>query len=272
MEWFITRSALFYLGGFLGWVMEVFFRRFVSQKKWVNPGFLTGPLLPLYGFGLTAFYVFCNEIPWASISDQVWVYRLVEVLCVGAFMTLIEYIAGLIFIKGAGVKLWDYHDRWGNIQGIICPLFSFIWLLIGAVYIFGLNDYVFVPFCAWIWANYIPINFVLGALYGILVVDFGWSIGLVAKVRKAVADHKLVVGWEEMKVSFQETAKKARQHMSWIFPFHARKKDSFNEMMAEYTTNLRRELQAEAEKKAAAKARREARHAAHRKAQEEPKK
>ncbi|MGN0035225.1 MAG: hypothetical protein ACI364_05820 [Coriobacteriales bacterium] len=34
--------------------MELFFRRFISsnnpQRKWINPGFLAGPYLPLYGF------------------------------------------------------------------------------------------------------------------------------------------------------------------------------------------------------------------------------
>ena len=34
-------------------------------------------------------------------------------------ITALEYVAGLIFIRGMKIKLWDYSDRWGNIQGII---------------------------------------------------------------------------------------------------------------------------------------------------------
>ena len=41
--------------------------------------------------------------------------------------TLIEYFAGLIFIKGMHVKLWDNSDEKFNIQGIICPKFTFFW-------------------------------------------------------------------------------------------------------------------------------------------------
>ena len=57
-------------------------------------------------------------------------------------ITVIEYIAGLIFIKGMNIKLWDYSDQWGNVQGIICPLFSFFWLLLSATYYFFIHPYI----------------------------------------------------------------------------------------------------------------------------------
>ena len=42
---------IFFVGCTLGWILELFFRRIV-HGKWVNPGFLVGPYLPIYGFGL----------------------------------------------------------------------------------------------------------------------------------------------------------------------------------------------------------------------------
>ena len=51
-------------------------------------------------------------------------------------MTFTEYIAGLIFIKGLKIKLWDYSNRRGNIQGIVCPLFSLLWGLIAAGFVY----------------------------------------------------------------------------------------------------------------------------------------
>ena len=33
-----------------------FFRRFFSIRKWINPGFLNGPYLPMYGFGALLFH------------------------------------------------------------------------------------------------------------------------------------------------------------------------------------------------------------------------
>ena len=47
---------LFLTGAFLGYLLEVLFRRFFTAKKWVNPGFMRGPWLPLYGFGVVLMF------------------------------------------------------------------------------------------------------------------------------------------------------------------------------------------------------------------------
>ena len=57
-------------------------------------------------------------------------------------ITALEYVAGLIFIRGMKIKLWDYSDRWGNIQGIICPLFTFFWMVLSAVYYFLIHPHI----------------------------------------------------------------------------------------------------------------------------------
>ena len=53
---FLHLTFLFMVGSILGWVMELIFRRIV-HKKWVNPGFLKGPYLPIYGIGLVILYI-----------------------------------------------------------------------------------------------------------------------------------------------------------------------------------------------------------------------
>ena len=56
----LVLAFLFAIGSLLGWCLEVVYRRFSPNNKsrrWINPGFLIGPYLPLYGFGLTALYL-----------------------------------------------------------------------------------------------------------------------------------------------------------------------------------------------------------------------
>ena len=116
MNLFLTFMFIFYIGCTCGWIMELFFRRAVSGK-WVNPGFLIGPYLPIYGFGLaalTAIYLMFHNLN---------VHPIIVILLMGATMTLIEFIGGLSFVDGKGPKLWDYSNEWGNYKGIICPLF-----------------------------------------------------------------------------------------------------------------------------------------------------
>ena len=60
----------------------------------------------------------------------------------GLSVTAIEYIAGIIFIKGMGVKLWDYSEEWGNIDGLICPLYTLFWTILGAIYYYLVNPYI----------------------------------------------------------------------------------------------------------------------------------
>lgn len=127
---FFRLAFLFMVGSVGGWIIEVFFRRFFSIKKWINPGFLNGPYLPMYGCGTVMLFGAC------FIPIPRWAITLMLVV----FLTLLEYVTGLIFIKGMKIKLWDYSERWGNIQGIICPLFSLFWGIIAAIFVYFLYD------------------------------------------------------------------------------------------------------------------------------------
>ena len=151
MKYLVLISTLFVIGSLIGWVIEVFFRRLISQKKWMNPGFLTGPYLPIYGFGVLVLYAVSN-IPLGISSIVLDIF--IRMLIIGFGMTFIEFIAGLIFIKGMKIKLWDYSNQKGNILGIICPQFSLIWLVVGSLYYFLLNP-VLVKGIGWISDNLI---------------------------------------------------------------------------------------------------------------------
>ena len=207
MKYLVIISTLFVIGSLLGWVIELFFRRFVSQKKWMNPGFLTGPYLPIYGFGVMVLYGVSN-IP-LGIEIKV-VDIVVHILVIGLGMTLIEFIAGLIFIKGFKVKLWDYSDRKGNIMGIICPSFSLIWLVVGSLYYFFLNP-LLVQGISWISENLIYTYFV-GGVMGAICVDFAYSIHLATKLKefKELQDLR----FEEFKVEFKKKVKELRDKAS----------------------------------------------------------
>ena len=160
MKYLVIISTLFVIGSLLGWCIELFFRRYVSQKKWMNPGFLTGPYLPIYGFGVILLYGLSN-IPIGIDNDFVEV--LIRIIIIGVAMTIDEFIAGLIFIKGFKIKLWDYSNRKGNIMGIICPIFSLIWLAVGSLYYFLLNPFL-VQSISWISENLIYTYFVGGVV------------------------------------------------------------------------------------------------------------
>ena len=200
MSYLVIISTLFVIGSLGGWGIELLFRRFVSQKKWMNPGFLTGPYLPIYGFGVLVLYAVSN-IP-LGIDGHIWDV-IIRVIIIGVGMSLIEFIAGLIFIKGLGIKLWDYSSRKGNIMGIICPSFSLIWLVVGSLYYFSLNP-VLVQGITWIAENLIYTYFI-GAVIGAMIVDFAYSIHLATKLK--VFNEYRALRFEEFKKEFKNKIK-----------------------------------------------------------------
>ena len=203
MKYLVIIATLFVIGSLFGWVLELFFRRFVSQKKWMNPGFLTGPYLPIYGSGVVVLYAISN-IP-LGINNEVWDI-ITRILIIGVGMTLIEFIAGLIFIKGLKVKLWDYSDRKGNIMGLICPSFSLAWLLVGSLYYFFINPFL-VQGIAWISENLIY-TFFVGIVVGMMIVDFAYSIHLATKLKEFSELQSL--RFEEFKSEFKRRIKEVR--------------------------------------------------------------
>ena len=139
---FIQTAYLFALGSIIGWVLEFFYRKFFDpvnvERKWLNPGFLTDPYLPLYGFALLLLFWLRRLEGFIPIENS-YIRKAVLFLIMAACITALEYFTGLIFIVRLKIMLWDYTQFWGNIQGIICPMYSFFWLVLSFGYCFFLD-------------------------------------------------------------------------------------------------------------------------------------
>ena len=236
-------AFLFFVGSVFGWCLEVLFRRFFTAKKWINPGFLTGPYLPLYGFGVAGLFGI-SRIPMNT--GYAWLDAVLIILIMGVTMTLIEYVAGLIFIKGMKIKLWDYSNRWGNIQGIICPLFSLFWLIVSAAFYFVIDTPV-LEAVTWFTSN-IWFAFFVGIFFGIFFVDLGCSLHLATRVRKFADEHGIIVHYEKLKETLREKREAAKEKVGFAFPLE--KMGEFKEQLAaakaKFTARMGRKKPAEA--------------------------
>lgn len=237
MSDFIAILSFFFLGGAFGFILELFFRRYVSQKRWVKPGFLVGPFIPLYGFGLAVLYSFDHFIPWESISHFEWLNLIVEIIVLGISLTLIELIAGLIFVKGMKLRLWDYSKQWGNFEGLICPLFSFFWLVGAALYVLLLSSPI-ESLGMFFDDNWIYLAYPIGIFTGLVLIDFAYSLGLAKKLREAVADKKFVASWEKAKIALQDYYAKLKKKQSLLLPFF-NKEDHFAEAIRERVAEIK---------------------------------
>ena len=222
MSVFLTLAYLFFVGSLSGWVIELLFRRFVSsanpERKWINPGFCTGPYLPIYGFGLCVLYLIASLEKLNFIPDTLWnkvVLFAVMALC----MTVIEYVAGLFCLKVAKVRLWDYSNAWGNIQGIICPKFSLILALLGAVYYFLIHPHI-LSALEWLSRN-LAFSFVIGLFFGIFIIDVVNSTQLVVKLRHFAEENDVIVRYETLKTHIRRRSEANRQKYHFFNPFRS---------------------------------------------------
>lgn len=111
----------FLIYAFLGWCLEVVFCT-VRTGKWVNRGFLNGPVCPIYGFGmvivLTALEPLANR-PVALFVGSALLTSALELVTGWALKTLFH------------TTWWDYSKQKFNLGGYICLKFSLAWGLAG---------------------------------------------------------------------------------------------------------------------------------------------
>ena len=101
--YFITYS-------FLGWLMEVCCG-LIEQKKFVNRGFLIGPICPIYGYGVLAIIFLIGN----DTSDVLGVFLKAILIC-----SILEYFTSYFMEKIFKARWWDYSKRKFNINGRIC--------------------------------------------------------------------------------------------------------------------------------------------------------
>lgn len=222
MDFFLKLAFLFFIGSVFGWCMEVIFRRFVSksnpERKWINPGFCTGPYLPLYGFGLCILYLIALLENINIISNPFW-NKAVLFLTMAVCMTVIEYIAGIVSLKFYKIRLWDYRNEKWNIQGIICPKFSLIWAALGAVYYFLIHPYI-LNAVDWLSHNW-TFSFVIGLFFGIFIVDVVNSAQIVSKLKKFAEENNVIVKYETIKANIRIYQERTSQKYNFFKPFRS---------------------------------------------------
>ena len=117
--------AYFILYAVSGWCLEEIYAAY-AYKKFLNRGFLSGPLCPIYGVG-AIIVVLClspfeNIIPGKPILNL-----LILFVCSTILTTLLELIVGGILERFFHQRWWDYTDDPLNYKGIVCVPFSLIW-------------------------------------------------------------------------------------------------------------------------------------------------
>ena len=179
---FIESYLMFFIYSFVGWVVEVVYYG-ITEGKFINRGFLAGPLCPVYGLG---FY------------SAIWIFEpmkdnfMVIFFGMATACTIVELIAGIILYHAFHMRWWDYSDYKLNFRGYICLRFYIYWGIAAS-----LGIYVLHPAVKWLIAhiNY-PVRLGIVIFFtAILIADLITTIiTIVGFKKKFEAMEKVVTG------------------------------------------------------------------------------
>ena len=165
---------VFLIGSLTGWLIELLYRTFISQKKLVNPGFLSGPYLPLYGFGTVILFLL-------SIPDYPIFYRIISFFLV---TSILEWVTGEFYLRYFNIRLWDYSNQKLNYRGLVCPLFSAYWTTLALIFYYFAFPYLLTLTLRA--PDYVYVYLGIGFFYGIFTEDVVISFHLASRLSTVI--------------------------------------------------------------------------------------
>lgn len=186
---------LFVLGCLMGWGIEVVYRKYFGKaREWINPGFLSGPFLPLYGTGICILYF---------ISDKE-LNMGIKILLFAISTTAIEYVTGLFFLKYYKTRLWDYTPLKVHFQGLIAPIYSFFWTILSLIFYFlmypVLSERIDILY------NHLEYSLIIGVFIGFILIDIFNAFNLANRLKTFMdnIDEKKIINFEVLKAEIKE--------------------------------------------------------------------
>lgn len=129
----ITNIFLYFIiYSFLGWVCEVIYCG-IPAKKFINRGFLNGPICPVYGVGSLLVINFLLKFQ----------NNIISLFLLGGFVTsVLEYLTGYILETLFQTKWWDYSKNKFNINGRVCLLNSTLFACLSVILMKVVHPYI----------------------------------------------------------------------------------------------------------------------------------
>ena len=126
----------FFFYSFIGWFFESCYCS-IRPKKWVNRGFLRGPICPIYGTG--GLVMMICLLPLRHITESLYLNELLIFIAGAILCDIVEFMTSYIMEKLFNARWWDYSNKKFNIQGRICLTHTFYWGTCSCLFVFILE-------------------------------------------------------------------------------------------------------------------------------------
>ena len=136
MEYAVSLVLMFFLYSFVGWCTEVTLK-YIQYHRFINRGFFTGPICPIYGSGALLITLAANGLAPLE-SGWITTFAVSLVLC-GA----VEYGTSWVMEKRFHARWWDYSGKPMNLHGRVWIGNLILFGLAGVLIVHGVNPLLF---------------------------------------------------------------------------------------------------------------------------------
>ena len=193
MDKIFMAISLFLMYSFLGWIMESIYCMIID-KKFVNRGFMIGPVCPIYGVGCLLILIFLQKYK----NDPASLFCMAVLVC-----SVLEYFTSYIMEKIFKTRWWDYSQKKFSLNGRICLDISIAFGVLGLLLTYIINPFM-LDILYMIDINLLKI--LTSFFFIIFLVDLGISAKIIYNV-KSVDVSSLKDQTEEMSEKVKEVLK-----------------------------------------------------------------
>lgn len=173
MEKFSLYFILFLIYSFMGWSIEVV-NSLISEKKFVNRGFMLGPYCPIYGYSAIIMVLYLDQYR----DNVLTVFLLAVVVC-----SVVEYLVSYVMEKLFNARWWDYSNKKFNINGRVCLTNAFLFGILGVILVYFINPFLYGLLSKVNTKVLMIISIILLVLF---VIDFITSMGVTCKLKNSM--------------------------------------------------------------------------------------
>ena len=172
MEAIIKYILLFFIYAFIGWCIEVV-AKIIDDRRFVNRGFLIGPILPIYGIGVLLILLVSKP------GDNFIVIFLKAIFV----CSILEYFTSWVMEVFFKTRWWDYSQRRFNLNGRICLNTMIPFGVLGLLVVYVLN-----PFFTFLidHSPYVVNVIFAGIFVFFILLDFIITVKVLMKIKRKI--------------------------------------------------------------------------------------
>lgn len=170
-----TYFLLYIIYSFIGWMIEVVCK-FIQKHRFINRGFLIGPICPIYGKGSLLIIFLLSPYK----SRPILLFVMAILIC-----SILEYFTSYLMEVVFKTRWWDYSTKKFNINGRICLGTMIPFGILGCLLVYLINPFLINIISFW---DIKMIKILALVVFMLYLIDNILSFNIIFKIRDTITN------------------------------------------------------------------------------------